>query len=288
MIISSILAIILSILFLSIILLDKTCHTIPMMLIANSCFAGFLLGCSGLSFSLFSFQNDFKQIHFQDSLCIIRAYFGYASCTIFNLSFFVQAMYRYVTVVYPRYLFWQSIKFQIFFICLTWIFGYIHLLVYLFTDDIIYNVDNQICQIPLRFSLSIIYGTFCVYINPVLLIVLIYLKLFRYVHKMSKHIIPVNILSRAQRELKMVQRIIILIIILVVLGFPYTVFIIISFFTTQSKYHYRIGFLFIDLSLVFVMIVLFQFTKPLKMAMMKRINRRLNRLDTIIEMQNKL
>ncbi|CAF4755978.1 unnamed protein product, partial [Rotaria sp. Silwood2] len=103
----------------------------------------------------------------------------------------------------------------------------------------------------------------------------------RYVRSMSSLVTPVNTLSRAKRELKMVQRIVILVAILVILGFPFVLFILMSFFTNPPKYHFRIAYLFIDVSLVLVLMALFQFTEPVKASMMKRINRQLNMVAAI-------
>jgi len=267
-------SIILSALFLLIIILDKTCHTVSMMLIANSCLTSLILGSLLLSFSIFTFENDLKQTSYEDSHCIFRAYIGYFSASVFHYSLLLQALYRYIIVVYPNYLFCQSAKFQRLSICLTWIFSLIHPLPYMFNNEIIYDVNNQICQLPFRLSFSLIYMSNCVYIIPVLLTMLIYFKLVRYVRGISKRVTSVNILIRARRELKMVQRIVILISILLTLGIPYTVFIFMSFFTTPPKYHFRIAFAFVDVSLPCVMIALFQFTDPLKASIMKRINAR--------------
>jgi hypothetical protein len=93
---------------------------------------------------------------------------------------------------------------------------------------------------------------------------------------MSKHVTIANTLSRAQRELKMVRRTVILVTILVISCFPYALFLFLSFFNSTPKYHFRIGFAFIDVSLLLMMIVLFQFTDPVKTSLMKRINRRSN------------
>jgi hypothetical protein len=64
---------------------------------------------------------------------------------------------------------------------------------------------------------------------PISLIVLIYFKLVRYVREISKHITTANPLVRAQRELKMVRRIVILVIGVTTIGFPYATFVFISF-----------------------------------------------------------
>jgi hypothetical protein len=274
--------VILGILFLSIIVLDKTCHTVPMMLIANSCVTASLLGSSLLSTCIFTLENDLKQIQFQDSLCILRAYFIYVSTALFDYSILLQAIYRYVCVVYPNRLFWQSARFQFLSICLTWIFSFVYPTAFVFTDEIVYNIDNQICQLPFRLSFCIIYTAFCIYLIPMPMIVFIYFKLVRYVREMGKRVTPANTLLRAQRELKMVQRTVILISILVILGFPYALFLLMSFFTASPKYNFRIAYIFIDVSSALVMITLFQFTDPLKASVMKKLKHRSNRVVAMI------
>jgi hypothetical protein len=68
MIVSIILVVILAAVFIFIMVVDKTCHTIPMMLVGNSCVSALLAACALLSFSIFTLQNDLKQIYYQDSL----------------------------------------------------------------------------------------------------------------------------------------------------------------------------------------------------------------------------
>jgi ABC-type glycerol-3-phosphate transport system permease component len=93
---------------------------------------------------------------------------------------------------------------------------------------------------------------------------------------MSKRVTPANALSRAQRELKMIVRIIRLISILLTIGLPYIVFMFMSFFNSAPKYYFRVAYIFGDVSLVFVMIALFVNTDPVKTSLMKKINWRPN------------
>jgi hypothetical protein len=90
---------------------------------------------------------------------------------------------------------------------------------------------------------------------------------------MSKRAAAVNTLSRAERELKMIVRIIRLISILLLLGMPYTIFIFMSFFNSAPKYSFRIAYIFADTSLALVIMLLFQNTDPVKTSLMKKINR---------------
>jgi hypothetical protein len=192
---------------------------------------------------------------------------SYASGALHNYSYVSSAICRYTTIIYPTHLFWQSPRAQILLIGLGWILAYALPVPFLFTGEIIYNADNQIYQIPFRFSLSILYASFYIYI-----------KLVRFVRGMSQRVTPANTLSRAQRELKMVRQIVILINILFISGFALSLFIFLSFANRAPIYHFRIGFIFVDASMLWVMIVLFQFTDSLKAYVKKIIYGRSNRV----------
>ncbi|CAF0985585.1 unnamed protein product [Adineta steineri] len=277
-------AIILSTIFFLIILFDKTCHTIPMMLVGNSCLIGILFGIMMLWSGLFTLVNDLKKIQYEDFFCSFRGYMGYVTCSIQNCSYLLQAIYRFLIIIYPTRLFFQTIRFQLFLICLSWIVGFLYPIYFLFTKEIIYNVNNQICQLKLHLSFSVIYMANGAYIIPVFSTIFVYFKLIRYVKQMSKRITPVNTLIRAQRELKMVRRTVILVTILFILCFPYAMFILLSFFLTIPKYHFRISYIFVDISFISVIIILFQFTDPLKTSVTKKFHRRAPMiLPTIIQ-----
>ncbi|CAF1026207.1 unnamed protein product [Adineta steineri] len=144
------------------------------------------------------------------------------------------------------------------------------------TNEIKYLVNDQICQMLNHLSIVTVYNIVYIYIIPINSIVFIYWKLIQYVREMNKRVTLVNTLLRAQRELKMVYRIVILVSILLILGVPYTIFVCMGFFTLSPKYDFRIAYAFVEISLVFVMIALFKFTEPVRTSILKRINRRPN------------
>jgi hypothetical protein len=275
------LTIIFAIIFLFLIILDKTCHTVSMLLIANICLTGLICGVVHFSITVFALHNDLKRIEYYDTFCIVIGYLSYATGSLHNYSYVSTAIYRYITIVYSSYLFWQSARVQIFLIGLSWILAFVFPLLFIITGEIVYNVDNQICQIPFQLSFSILYAPLFIYIIPVNLVIFIYLKLVRYVRRMNQHITPANNLSRAQRDLKMVRQIVILIHILLINGFPLSTLIFLSFVNRTPKYHFRIGFIFIYISMLFVMIALLKFTDPLKASIRKIINSRANRIISI-------
>jgi hypothetical protein len=114
------------------------------------------------------------------------------------------------------------------------------------------------------------------------MIIFVYFILVRYVKRMRTHMTAMNTLSRAQRELKMVRRIVILVTVLLTLCFPYEMFLIMSFFVSAPKYDFRIAFIFGNTSLTCVIMALFQFSDPLKASIIKRINRQTNMIIPVI------
>lgn len=259
----------LAIIFLFIIILDKTCHTIPMLLTANICLTEFICGSETIAMTGFTLYNDLTQIEYQNSFCFIIGYLNYGTCALHHYSYVSSAIYQYMTIVYPSHLFWQSVRAQIFLIGIGWILAFVFPLVYIFTDAIVYNVDNQICQVPYGLSFSILYAPFFIYIIPVYLVIFIYLRLVRFVRGMNQRVTLANTLIRAQRNLKMTRRIVTLVEILFISGFPFSIFIFLSFANRAPKYHYRIGFIFVEASMLFVMIALFQFTDSVKASVKK-------------------
>ncbi|CAF1316197.1 unnamed protein product [Rotaria sp. Silwood1] len=261
-----IMTIVIALILWAIIASKKIPRNAPMMLMANTCLSELVCVCTALGLAAFTLDNDLKQIQYQDSLCVFRAYINYSMTVIQNHSYNLQAIYRYVTVVYPTRIFWQSCRLQLCLIIITWIFGLVVFIPFLFTDYIKYNVENQICQAPIRFSFAIIYVALVIYIIPNMILNIIYIKLVRYVRDMNKRVTSANVLARAERELKMVRNIVTISTILVILGLPYAIFILMSFFTTIPKYHFRIAFIFIDISTTATIIALFKTTDVIKAA----------------------
>ncbi|CAF1113525.1 unnamed protein product [Adineta steineri] len=270
------LAFILSLVFLCIILLDKTCHTVAMMLAANSCFAGLFFTFTLIWMTIISLHNDLKQIQYEDPPCKLRTYISYSGVCALFYSYLLQAIYRYMLVVYPTRLLWQSTKFQFFLIILTWIAAFVGTSPYIPSGEIRYHVDDQICQLYLHVSIILIYDVLYVYIIPINSTIFIYFKLVRYVKQINRRTTHANTVSRAQKELRMVFRIVIIVLILNILGLPYLIFVIMGLFTQPPKYHFRIAFTFVDISLLLIIIALFRFTDPVKASVLKIINKQQN------------
>jgi len=270
MIICSSLSIVLTIFFLIVIFYDRTCHTKAIFLVANSFFSILILSINSFGSFVYSFRNDFNQIEFADIFCYLYGYLGYSLSSIQNLSYFLQSLYSYTISVYPYDLFWQTYRTQILLIIFSWLFGFIYPLQFLLTNQLKYDVDNQMCQIPLRFTFSIVFITHCVFVIPMISILFVYMKLVRYIRRLNKRTIPLNVLRRTQCQLKLVRHLVILVGFISMICFPYAVFVFMSFFMKPPKYHLRIAIGSINFSSLIVIFIQFQFTDSLRTAV-KRI-----------------
>jgi lysylphosphatidylglycerol synthetase-like protein (DUF2156 family) len=114
-----IITMVITLILLVIIAFNRTCRTVPMLLVANTCLAELLCVCTALSLVAFTLENDVKQIQYKDSLCTFRACINYSLTVIQNLSYAHQAVYRYIVVIYPARIFWQSTRFQVCVISIT-------------------------------------------------------------------------------------------------------------------------------------------------------------------------
>lgn len=227
-----------------------------MVLVANTFLSENIGASILLAMSIFTFQNDIKQIAYEDLLCNFRGY---------------------ILVVYPNRRFCQSFKFPFFLIFMTLISNFVFSIVFLIRNEIVYDVDNQICQLVSHLSFLSIYGLAGVYLIPVSLTGLLYLMLVRYVKQMQTNVVVANVLLRAKNELKMFRRLITLTTVVVVICFPHTMFILLSFFDRAPRYKFRMGYLCLVLSLVCLNIASSYFTDPLRSAIIKIFQQRRQR-----------
>jgi len=265
-------AVLLSLFSLFIIIVDKACHTIPMMLTTNTCVAVFIFSSDMLALAIFTLHNDLKQIRYQDSLCVFRGILVYITVLQQNYSFLCQAIYRYIKVVHSNRLFYQSAKFQGIIIGISWTFGFVvYGIPLIVVGNIQYLVDDQICQQPMTLSFVMIYNVLLIFLIPSLMTISIYYKLIVYVKTMNKRSMAVNQVNRAKQELTMLRRIVILNAGFMCICIPKASMIFIGYFTSPPKYHYRVSYIFVHISLIFVMGAIFKFTDQFQNFIMKRI-----------------
>ncbi|CAF1018553.1 unnamed protein product [Adineta steineri] len=273
-IISTSLSIILGLLYLFIVIKHKTYSPVQMLLVCNSSVAIILLSCILLNMAIFTLQHDLQKSSEKTiSFCIILAFLVYGTDGLQNYSYLLTAVYQYISVVYPTKIIWRTVKTQFSLIIIIWVICILYSLPLLLTGQITYNIDNQICQMPLRLSLPIVFVSAIIYMIPNSGILGVYIKLTRYVQQMSSRTVSNNTLFHARRELRLVQRTFVLTNTLIVLGLPFMIFVLMSFFTPPPKYHFRIAFLCADISVLVVIIIGYCFTPNIKTIIRKILSR---------------
>ncbi|CAF1012327.1 unnamed protein product [Adineta steineri] len=273
-IVSVSLSIILGLLYLFIIIKHKTYASVQMLLVCNSSIAIILVCCVLLNTAIFTLQHDLNQSRENNiSFCIILSYLAFIAGGLHNYSYLLTAVYQYISVVYPNKVIWQTVKTQFCLISVIWIVCIIDMVPLFVAGQITYNIDNQVCQVPLRLSVSVVYGAAIIYAIPNFGITVVYIKLTRYVQQISLRTISNNTLFHARRELRLVQRTFVLCNTLIVLGFPYLIFVLMSFFTPPPKYHFRIIFICIDISVLAVIVTGYCFTPNIKTIIRKILSR---------------
>ncbi|CAF0721185.1 unnamed protein product [Adineta steineri] len=245
-----------------------------MLLVCNSSVAIILSSCVLLKMAIFTLQHDLNQSSEKNlSFCVILGFLLYATVSVQNYSYLLTAVYQYMSVVYSNKIMWRTIKIQWCLIIVIWIVCIIDILPVFVTGQITYNVNNQSCQVPLRLSLPLIYVAAIIYMIPNSGIVVVYIKLTQYVQQMSSRTISNNTIFHARRELRLLKRTFILSSTLIVLGLPYMIFNLISFFTTPPKYDLRIAYICIDISVLVVVIIGYCFTPNIGTIIRKILSR---------------
>lgn len=265
------LAALLALIFLFIILYDKLYTTVTMIFVANSCIAELGLSLSLSGTAVYRMYRDVHQIYYEDLLCTTLSCIIYIAIGLQNYFYLLQSFYRYVLVVYPNRVFYQSIKFQTSLLFVSWIISIVYPIILSATGQLKYNPDDQICQMPLGFSVMLLVNSFYIFTLPTIGLMIVYMKMVRYVKDISRNLATSNSLFHARRELTMIRRIITLVLMLSSLGVPYFVFMVMSFFNRAPKYSFRISYSFISPALIPILLSVLQMAEPLKNSLKKRI-----------------
>ncbi|CAF1113119.1 unnamed protein product [Didymodactylos carnosus] len=218
------------------------------------------------------YYSDIHQLTVPTPLCAFRGYFGYTTVAAQNWSYLILAVHRYICVVHHQKRQQTSYRLHICFIAIQWIYCILFPLpLLLIPTQIQYNPSNQMCQVPIFHSPQMMYLAVCIYLTPVTSIIIIYILLVKYVNKISRQqqqqqCQPTHItLFQARRQLSMLKRIILLTIFLLTCCGPYMAFVLIGFRGTDPyEYHFRIAYIFLDSSVVFVMIAIVYSTNNIR------------------------
>ncbi|CAF0742841.1 unnamed protein product [Adineta ricciae] len=228
MFLCNLLGIICSLIFISIFIVYRQCRTMTTVLVLNSVVAGFIINvvyaCDAL------YQINLTQA---DALCIFR---GFLLCVTFALyfhTFCVHALYRWFMTIpcFREYL--RSKCITLFAIACQWVISILIILLIFWNNGIKFQSYLHTCTVPRDDTVNSIYLGLSVYFFPLLLIIGIYIRLIIYIRTNSQLTVNSQNLAdqrRRKHEFRLYRRIIMPVIALFIMGFPYTILFGISQF----------------------------------------------------------
>ncbi|CAF0895181.1 unnamed protein product [Rotaria sordida] len=272
--INSILTIVICLLILLLIIISRRqSRSVPVLLAGHTCstllISAFMLGSMAMV-SLFGYMNIVLEQHGNTIWCRLRGFFIHGFlCALYD-SYVIQATYRFCRVVFYRRKHLISFPLYLLFVPIESLFGVVSISPVLLRGDVVYLSSEYYCQTPFTNIPAIVYIAIRLFLLPILFITLIYVCLLKYVRQSNLSLIIINKkrhrrLKKNKRDLIVIKRLLIMLSILILLGLPSIIFLSIFMFTGHLIcVTYRIGWLSVSFSLVFLAYMLIKMTDPLK------------------------
>ncbi|CAF1125966.1 unnamed protein product [Adineta steineri] len=265
--------IIFSLIFIFIILYNRSLRTIPNILTLNSAIAILLLSSDTFSIGIYVLYRDIKRRQLQMEiemkslfLCHLRGCIAHISFCALVYSYAIQACYRLVGTIFYHRVSYNHLRIYVYAISIQWSFAILQLLPIILGNNQIYIKHEYLCQIAIENSKAIGYICFTNYLIPLTIIMIIYYKITRSVRKKENNGAYKYNIHRVRRQVVLIQRIVILILVLLVLGGPYSIFIILEALSIKRapSYAHRIGFMFISIACASSIITIIYFARSIR------------------------
>ena len=218
--------------------------------------------------SLLGFCGVVLGQHGQTSWCYWRGFFIHGFlCTLYD-SYILQAVYRLCRVVFYRHRGFHKFSLYLYLIPILFLFGLLSISPALVRGNIVYLPSEHYCQTPFTNLWAINYIALRLFFLPILLIALIYVYLLRHVRQSnpsSTSHVSRSHSSRNARDLIVIRRLLLMLIVLILLGLPSVIFLSIFLVTGQlMAITYRLGWLSVSFSLVFLAAMLIYLTRSVR------------------------
>ncbi|CAF3410710.1 unnamed protein product [Rotaria socialis] len=228
--------------------------------------------------SIIGFMNVELKQHANTNWCRWRGFLIHAVLCILYDSYVLQATFRFFRVVFPRRKILHNFPVYCLVILVVSLFGLISISPVIIRDDVIYLPSEYYCQTPFTNIPGIVYIAVRLFFLPIVFIAIIYLCLLNHIGRQANSL-RYRHRHRSRhnrRNLKVIRRLLLMLTTLIFLGLPSMIFLTILILTRHLvSLTYRIGWLSVSFSLVFLAYMLIQLTRPLRKTM-----RRLFRRET--------
>jgi hypothetical protein len=182
-----------------------------------------------MAYSIYGGLNP--SISLDDYYCQLRSYINYVFICAFFYSCALQATFRFFRVVFPRHKILQTLRVFTIAIIIQWLIPIFYILAYLLSHDFEYEPDISSCWLSFKNIRALSIAMAFVYGSPLIIMGLIYASIIRYIRRTAQ---TQEIRHNAnKRDLLVVKRIIILVLIAMGIGIP-TAFLLVIYMISNS------------------------------------------------------
>jgi len=274
--------------FLLIIWFHRQSRSVPLLL-ASHTYSALLISAfmltSMATASLLGYMGIVLEQHGNTKWCHWRGFFIHGFlCTLYD-SYILQAGYRLCRVVFYRHRCLYSFPLYSFLVPIESLFGVISISPVLLRNDVVYLSSEYYCQTPFTNIPAITYIALRLFLLPILFIALVYVYLLRHVRQSNSLSTTMNDnhhhhrkrSKQNKRDLIVIKRLLLMLSVLILLGLPSIIFLSIFMITGHLiSLTYRIGWLSVSFSLVFLAYMLIRLTNPLKKTVRRIFSRNPN------------
>ncbi|CAF3716902.1 unnamed protein product [Adineta steineri] len=226
---------------------NRQCHTLHNCLVLNSTVAGLIINIIYMCQGIYQLSDVGDDI-----LCRFRGFLLQMGTGLLYHTLCVQAFHRLFVTVYSTKRYFQTKSFNIYMVIIQWVISFSFGLPVFLTGQMKYYAEVRMCQVSIDETLSSIYFTLIIFVFPLLTIIFIYIHIVKYMkqnsHSTTKRL---NITGhhRHHCELRLIRRILIIVIVLFLLGFPYGFLEILIEIHVMPSWPYiiSIGYIFITI-----------------------------------------
>jgi hypothetical protein len=289
--------------FLLIIFFHRQSRSVPLLLASHTCstllISAFMLASMATA-SLLGYMNIILEQHGNTKWCRWRGFFIHGFlCALYD-SYILQAGYRLCRVVFYRRKRLHSFPLYSLLVPIESLFGVVSISPVLLRGDVIYLSSEYYCQTPFTNIPAISYVALRLFLLPILFISLVYVYLLRHVRQSNSLTTTTTTMNdnhrkrskQDTRDLVVIRRLLLMLGVLVLLGLPSIIFLSIFMITGHLiSITYRIGWLSVSFSLVFLAYMLIQLTNPLRKTVRRIFSRHSssqNRCNLLLEQQQPL
>ncbi|CAF1477494.1 unnamed protein product [Adineta ricciae] len=187
-----------------------------------------------LSMNIRTLLGDLTGQSFHSFWCIFSGYLALIHISAMYMAFVNQAFYRLIRIVYPRYRYFQSLKFYTGLFITEYLCAIGIQYVIRAWNGIIYLIDDHFCYVSFKNLQVVMWTGSFVYLLPCLCTMAIYLRITLFLRNQTNTPTLVT-RQRQDRDVFIVRRILMIIIFLIALGLS-AMFFILRFAITGNYY----------------------------------------------------